>query len=171
MKMTEEVKAERREARKQAKRVEAKRLLMEAAKALKPVKSITINIEWIKSRIWGANPRAEAIIRYKDGTMGHSGPFTCSGCGYDKESTVIADIFNDVLAYKLYQVKRKAAPYGVYYFKGKQNDKGWLPNFNGGVGTSCYYDISKFFGGKFEKLSWGKTFDVFQYTDKSRGMK
>ena len=83
----------------------------------------------------------------------------------------IADIFNDVLAYKLYQVKRKAAPYGVYYYKGKQSNKGYLPTFNGGVGTSCYYLIAEFFGGKFEKISWGKTFDVFQYVDKSRGLK
>lgn len=38
----------------------------------------------------------------------------------------------------------------------------------GGVGTSCYYDIAEFIGGKFEKISSGKTFDVFQYTNKSK---
>jgi hypothetical protein len=168
MKMTEEVKAERREARKQAKRVEAKRLLVEQAKRMKPVKSIVINIEWIKSRMWGSNPRADATIIYKDGTRRHAGPFTTSGCGYDKESTVIAKVFNDALLYKLFQVKRKAAPYGIYYYKGKQSKDGWLPTYNGGVGTSCYYDIAEFIGGKFEKIASGKTFDAFQYTNKSK---
>ena len=41
--------------------------------------------------------------------------------------------------------------------------------YNGGVGTSCYYDIARFIGGRFEHVAGGKTFDVFKYTDESSG--
>lgn len=43
------------------------------------------------------------------------------------------------------------------------NDEGRY--FEGGVGTSCYYSIAEFIGGKFENISSGKTFDVYQYTE------
>lgn len=166
MKMTEEVKAERREARK----AEKKRLLrlehIAAIKAQKPVKSMTINIEWKKSRMWGFNPSATARIKHHDGSYSNIGPFTCSGCGYDKESTVIAEAFNAALGYKLFKRFKGEAPYGVYYYGGKTNEKGWLPMFNGGVGTSCYYDISDFIGGTFKKIASGNSFDAFEYTDR-----
>lgn len=172
MTMTAEVKAERREARKLERKRANQLEVIEAEMSQKPVKHMTIAIEWKKSRMWGFNPSAEAQIEHHDGTYSHIGPFTCSGCGYDKESTVIAEAFNAALKYKLYgRKKRKEAPYGVYYYAGKYQDKGsylCAPNYNGGVGTSCYYDIAEFIGGKFEKISSGKTFDVFQYTDKKK---
>ena len=95
MRMSKEEKAERREARKLERKRANQLEAIEAGKAQKPVKSMTISIEWKKSRMWGANPSATAKIQHQDGTYSSIGPFTCSGCGYDKESTVIAEVFNE----------------------------------------------------------------------------
>jgi hypothetical protein len=52
-------------------------------------KDIRIDVSWKKSATWGANPTAEV---WADEYLGVS----CSvgGCGYDKESTAIAEPFN-----------------------------------------------------------------------------
>lgn len=157
---------------------------IEAHKAQKPVKQLTINMEWKKSRTWGSCPRAEALVEFKDGTFYRTGAkYYASGCGYCKESTVIADIFNDFLRYKLYQVHTPKAeyfrngakhdtPYGIYYYGGgykAPTEAGEYyytkPTYNGGVGTECYPRIAEFIGGKFERVASGKWFDVFKYTD------
>lgn len=149
-------------------------------KAQKPVKTLTINIEWKKSRTWGSNPTAYAEVSFHDGTYTRSREYKASGCGYDKESTVIAEAFNEFLRYKLYEKRKLKSsingeavnhPYGVYYYDGKDqkpSESGYIstPRFNGGVGTSCYTNgIAAFIGGKFECIASGKTFDAYRYTD------
>lgn len=167
----------KREELKAARELAKKQKQIETQKNQRHVKEITISIEWHKSRTWGSNPKAEAKVEYypiegksafdrKDG-------YTCSGCGYDKESTVIAKIFNDFLLYKLWEPKRPYKehlngkevdfPYGVYmpdYLRA-----GSIPMYCDGIGTSCYYRIAKFIGGKFEHVASGKMFDVYKYTD------
>lgn len=168
-KLTEEQKQVNRDAKKAA-RVAAKQAAVIAAeKAQRPIKSLTITIEWAKSRSYGNNPTAEGSIVYADGTWGHTAPAKASGCGYDKESTVIADIFNQCLKYKLWQLSDEAvkgghgsldtgkAPYGICRY-------GSHRYFAGGVGTSCYYRICEYLGGKFEHTASGKTFDVYTAT-------
>lgn len=162
-----QLQAERQAKREQKKkeRQEAKELArIEAMKNQKPVNKIVISIEWKKSRMWGSNPHADATIYHKDGSISY-GFAKCSGCGYDKESTVIADIFNNFLRYKLFgqliPVERFAEngkPYGIYL-----DTK--YPHFSGGIGADCYRDISKAIGGKFEHTARGKSFDVFTYTE------
>jgi len=161
MKKSKEQKEADKLARQKAKQLQKEVAQIESEKNQKPVKSITITIEWKKSRTWGSNPNCEAAVSFKDGTFEHSPIYKCSGCGYDKKSTVIADVFNNYLKYKLYDpklVKKSDPPYGFYI------KEGWK-HYNGGVGTSCYHRISEFIGGKFENVASGKTFDVFQYTD------
>ena len=181
VKMTEKEKLARREARKAARKEANQQAQIEAEKAQKPVKAMTITIEWKKSRTWGHNPNASVKVQYHDGTWGRFDGFKCSGCGYCKESTVIAQIFNHVLKYKLYQKHawgddrttgdyKANHPYGVYYYGGGAGEKhegGYIskPTYNGGVGTSCYRNIAEFIGGKFESVASGKSFDVFTYTD------
>lgn len=178
MKMTPEVKEARKEARRLAK-MEAKELeLIETYKAQRPVKSMTITVVWNKSRMWGMNPSAEAEVRYHDGSFSRLGPFKCSGCGYDKLSTVVADVFNAALRYKLFQKIEGEAPYGMYYYGGKATRKEYKrmsgenairydkPGYNGGVGMSCYPRIAEFIGGELKTVASGKSFDVFEYTDK-----
>lgn len=173
----EEIKS-RREARKATRKEEKALAEIQKMKDQKPVKKLTITIEWKRSRMWGSNPSAEAEIAYHDGSFGRVGPFTRSGAGYDKESTVIADVFNAALRYKLFKKIKGEAPYGMYYHNGEAPKKTYedregktvsyydSPRYNGGVGTSCYYKIAEFIGGVFARVASGKTFDVYEYTDK-----
>lgn len=173
-KLTEEQKKANKEARQQAKKEAAEIARIESEKNQPEVKSITITIEWKKSRTWGANPHAKAEVHFKDGNSGpwktgflRADGFTCSGCGYDKESTVIAEIFNRFLKYKLYRElipvdtwlngEKGKLPYGIY--------TGNWRSFAGGIGTDCYYSIAQAIGGKFDHVASGKTFDVYKYTD------
>ena len=64
----------------------------------KEVEHVRIEIEWKKSSVWGMNPHATAYIKYKSGDYATL-KATCSGCGYDKESTVIAEIYNNSIGY------------------------------------------------------------------------
>ena len=128
---------------------------IERLKNQKPVKEIRISIEWKKSRMWGHNPHLDAYIIHEDGS---SSNFTsrASGYGYDKESQVIADCFNNSLAYKLFELGEDTQlPYGIYIKH---------PHYSGGIGTNCYYDISKAIGFEFKKVASGKTYDAFTVT-------
>ena len=175
-KMTSEEKRQRLEDRRAARKTEAEAARIEAEKSQRPVKRLTITIEWKKSRMWGNNPHAEAQVEYYpikgEDTYDRRGGFTCSGCGYDKESTVVAEIFNHYMKYKLWQktpedVKkglvrdgRNYDVYGISFY-----DNGKHRYYAGGVGESCYRSICEFIGGKWEKIASGSTFDVYQYTD------
>lgn len=173
--LTLEEKKARAEARKAAKRIEKANLKIEAEKNQKPVKRIEITIEWKRSKIWGSNPHAEARVSFHDGTFEYSDGYTASGCGYDKQSTVVAEIFNKYLKYKLWnktieECKRndrdwkgsKQAPYGIWadIYEGIESR-----GFSGGIGTSCYVAISEFIGGQFKTIASGKSFDVFEYSE------
>jgi hypothetical protein len=170
-KLTPEEKEARKVARIEANKATKEAARIEAEKNQKPVKSITISIEWKKSRTWGANPHAEAAVYFHDGTTERRDGYTCSGCGYDKESTVIAEIFNEFMKYKLWNLSAEAikggqgsmdsgpAPYGINNYSPSSR------SFGGGIGTSCYYRIAEYLGGKFENVASGKTFDVYKYTE------
>lgn len=136
---------------------------IEAEKNQFPVRELTMTIEWKKSKTWGNNPHAEVKVNYHNGTYDRFDGFTCSGCGYDKESTVISDIFNKLMKYKLWKLdmlgeNKNKVPYGIACYLDN-------PHYSGGVGTSCYRSIAEFIGGKFEHIASGKTFDVYKYTD------
>jgi hypothetical protein len=140
----------RQEARKEAKRL-AK---IEAEKNQKPIKEITFSIEWSKS----FHPTLEARAYHVDGSTSYV-KARAGGWGYCKESTVIAEAFNSLLKYKLYQIENnEGLPYGIYL-----NHNGYT-GYSGGIGVSCYYSISEMIGGKFEKLASGKTFDAYKFT-------
>jgi hypothetical protein len=164
-KLTNEEKEARKQARREAREKAKTEARINAEKNQKPVKHMTITIEWSKSRTWGMNPHAEARIEHVDGSWSYLTGYTASGCGYDKESTVIAQIFNDTLKYKLWNIETdklkrdSGAPYGITMYSPDNR------SFSGGIGTSCYYDISEFIGGKFKNTANGKTFGVFEYTD------
>lgn len=167
-KLTAEQKQERADAR-EAARAAAR---IAAEKAQKPVKRLTISIEWKKSRTWGNNPSADGAVEYADGTFARIGPAKASGCGYDKESTVVAELFNACLKYKLWgmtheQIKgghgsgdKGPAPYGINSYQ----DGG--RHYAGGVGIGCYYKIGEYIGGTFEHTASGRLFDVYTWTAK-----
>lgn len=142
----------------------ANKLIKEEIKILnyklaKHIKNMYITIEWKKSSCWGFNPYAEVKGEYIDGTHFYDDEiFKCSGCGYDKESTVISQIFNKYLRYKLYELKgkrKKSLPYGATI-----NTK-FIPYFDYGVGVNCYFNLVEFFKGKMTKTGSGKNFDCY----------
>ena len=178
---------------KKLQRQQAKRLKdIEAEKSQKPVQSLTITIEWKKSRMWGYNPHATGQVSYKDGT-GDRFFSKASGYGYDKKSQVIADLFNQVLKYKLWDdaIMSKAfvdrwghkpsrdeqRPYGISAPRNGESDTYESREgaqivksryYCGGIGAECYRDISEYIGGKWEQIVNTPTCDVFRYEEASK---
>lgn len=170
-KLTPEQKQANKEARKEARKQASDLARIEQEKNQKPVKTMTITIEWKKSRTWGANPHLSAEIKHVDGTYSRIDGITASGCGYCKGSTVLAELFNQTLKYKLWQLSNEQikgghgsgdsgnAPYGINSYNPMHR------SFAGGIGVNCYYKIAEYIGGKFEQVANGKTFDVYKYND------
>jgi hypothetical protein len=161
-KLTPEQKEARKEERKVLKAATKEAARIEAERTQKPVQRIIFSIEWKRSQTWGSNPTLTAQIKFKDGTHAEA-TARASGCGYDKESTVIADIFNRYLVYKLYLPLHKvrgseAIPYGIR----NNND---YRRYSGGIGTECYTDIARAIGGEFRHIASGKTYDSYVYDD------
>ena len=131
------------------------------ARAEQPdVLRLRIHVQWKKSATWGRNPHAHYSCHFQDGTY-QSGDETCGGCGYDKESTVIATIFNQCCSGMLWRKAHKRGglknkPYGIY--------DGYFPHFDGGIGTNCYITITEWLGGKWERVDYGKDYDSYEIT-------
>lgn len=136
----------------------------------KDVEKITISVDWKKSRTWGNNPQAEIIVDYSDNTREVFNSSRVGGCGYDKESTAIAEALNQCNGLLKAFYTQKNRPCNIKRTNGDIFDYGIgggvLPYFSGGVGVSCYYDNFKSIGFKFETVTHGKTFDVYQVTKK-----
>lgn len=175
MKLTEEQKKERAEARRIERKKQKAIEKNQAEKNQPRIDTLTLTIQWKKSRTWGSNPHLTAEARFKDGQALDGYPayyrrseYTAGGCGYDKESTVIADAFNQYLKYKLHEKRTDETsfekPYGISYWTDRETGE-ISAHYDGGIGTDCYYDISKYIGGTFEKIASGKDFDVYRYTD------
>lgn len=138
---------------------------------------VKINIEWKKSRMWGNNPSAECWYSYNDvDGQYHSGYVvsgSIGGCGYDKQSTAVANCLNQInQVLKLMYAKKDKA---IKVASINQNDVnrsifgygsgyGILPSIEGGVGVSCYYSIFENIGYKFCTVASGKTFDSYSIT-------
>lgn len=158
MTTTLDIKLTERQLRNRDERFQRKKI---EASLQKNVSSIIILVEWKKSRTWGRNPHATANIEYKDGTYAE-GHATASGCGYCKESSVLAEIFNTYLRYKLFQpfsVPLSSLPYGIRL--PKEGDK-FLPYYEGGIGVNCYSSITEAIGGEWENLAHNKTISSYR---------
>lgn len=136
--------------------------------------SVKISIEWKRSQMWGSNPKAGCWATFinKDGQ--HDSTYVQSrsigGCGYDKQSTAVADCLNQIneVLKPLYLIKdanitddnsnHRLLGYGAGY--------GLLPSIEGGVGVSCYNSIFNKIGFEFKTIASGKTFDVYTITKK-----
>ncbi len=107
---------------------------------------LSISVNWTRSKTWGYNPHA-VIMADNATTEGNA-----SGCGYDKESAAVAQALNDNpgILRILYETAEKALKDG--YTLSTNGDKwgdilgygsgyGILPDFEGGVGCSCFRSI------------------------------
>lgn len=159
----------RQQQRKEAKRQKE----IEAIKAQPHLESLTITIEWKKSRTWGRNPHATGVALTLDGRRleGHA---KASGCGYCKTSTVIGDLFDQFLRHKLFGFVQARAvfsevvmgeapklPTGICIPNPDQN---WLPYFGRGYGVGCFARISEAIGGKWENISYTNNTEVYRWT-------
>lgn len=111
---------------------------------------INISINWVKNSTWGYNPHATITTDLNKITEGKA-----SGCGYDKESTAIAEALNknnDILKL-LYIAKNKKMTFknnNNHDLLGYGSGYGVLPYFEGGVGASSLMNI-------FRKLGYNVT--------------
>jgi hypothetical protein len=129
--------------------------------------SIKIQVEWTKSRTWGANPKAECWYRFKT-NLGNDSNYikgsSIGGCGYDKLSTSVAEVLNQIPELKkaMYLFKEDNSTVKNHELFGYGSGYGILPQFEGGVGVSCYNTIFNKIGYTFRNVASGKTFDVYE---------
>lgn len=128
------------------------------------IDNISVVVEWTRNKTWGYNPHAVTFTPYVGQTHG-----TASGCGYDKESTAIAESFNhnNCILKIIFDMKEKALQndinisshdaigYGAGYYS--------IPYFEGGVGTSCFIRILKDAGFTCSEIH-GKSSDGYTFT-------
>lgn len=130
------------------------------------VRTLEIEIEWKKNQTWGMNPVASARWETADGEWHYKENMSSAGgCGYDKESTVVAACCNKVLCGMLWrkQNDEDKAPYGVVFGN-------WFPRFEGGIGMNCYRVIAEFLDGEMEHVASGKTYDKYVFSFKTKNI-
>ena len=130
---------------------------------------IEVTVEWVRNNYWGNNPHA--TVRTNAGWF----EGRASGCGYDKESTAIAEAFNRCpsILKALYELKEKGLAEGnsdrsETSCTGRNNTAvcgygaGYssIPYFEGGVGSSCFWDILRKCGFSFES-AYNKRISVY----------
>jgi hypothetical protein len=125
----------------------------------KDVLLLTISIEWKRNRTYGNyDPHASYFVEYHDGTTDRARGYSCNGGNYDKESTVVLNIFNTVLSGMLWRKRnsRKEKPYGVYC------DKDSFPCFGWGIGMNSVDRIVKWFGGTIHHTACSDKYDQYE---------
>jgi hypothetical protein len=136
---------------------------------------IRINVDWVRNRTWGYNPKVEIWTNcgYYTGSA--------SGCGYDKESSAIAEALNSSpeVMKKLYELAEKMLKeVGDIAYKSELNCISWRnsigygsgysirPYFEGGVGIGCFERILNKMGYLWHNTGSGKHWDCYNITKK-----
>ncbi len=129
--------------------------------------SVKISIEWKRSQMWGSNPSAECWATFinKDGNTDSKYVVSGSigGCGYDKQSTAVANCLNQIneVLKPLYEIKNNDVSSNNNDLLGYGSGYGILPYIKGGVGVSCYNRIFEKIGFEFKSVASGKNYDVY----------
>lgn len=139
------------------------------SKVLKII-GVRVDVNWCKSATWGANPTAEAWITFINASGYRETEYlkshSVSGCGYDKESTAVAEALNqsEVLKANLYAYANRPMNKNktLNEIFGYGSGYGILPRFEGGVGSNCYTSIFAKLKLNFRKTASGKMFDQFR---------
>lgn len=112
--------------------------------------------------MWGSNQTAESYVN----GIGNISSGLIGGYGYDKCSTAVAKVLNQVPQFRKLMFELKNKPSNVNKKNcelfGYGSGYGILPNFEGGVGVNCYDRILNTIGYEFKTVSSGKTFDVYK---------
>lgn len=144
------------------KEIEKDLLHLQTVEQAADLESITVSVEWKKSRMWGSNPTADARVCDKE--YGHNySSGSIGGCGYDKCSTAVANAINQSNSFlkAMYQLKEQNVSKKNHELFGYGSGYGILPRLEGGVGVSCYPRIFETIGFKFQTTASGKSFDVY----------
>lgn len=148
---------------------------IEIAENAEELAYIRINVDWVKNRTWGSNPKVELWTNcgYYTGSA--------SGCGYDKESSAIAEALNGSpeIMKKLYELAEKMLEeLGDIAYKSDLNCISWRnsigygsgysirPYFEGGVGVGCFESILNKMGYLWRNAGSGKRWDCYNITKK-----
>lgn len=123
------------------------------------IKCLEVRITYRKSRTWNCVPTAYYSVVFDDNTRSGGKSSSQTGCGYDKTSSALAEVFNDVAKGMAYRKRKKQEkPYGI----GKDlND---LPYFEGGIGESCYFKIARFLGLKKNVVHRGSVENFYTFS-------
>lgn len=148
-------------------------LKLEEASEAADVVSVSVSVEWHRSRTWGYNPAAEVVIVDSNG---HYYKYfgSASGCGYDKESAAVAEALNKSASIKkmLYDKKEAAIKAGASYNNGSTMNNnfihygagyGSVPYFEAGVGMSSHRGIFEACGLALKNSNHGKAFDTYYF--------
>lgn len=132
------------------------------------VESIVLTVVWKKNSTWGSNPTATAEAKLKNGLKHTFSSGSISGCGYDKQSTAVANALNQCngLLKKLYKKKNANSRMKNGDLFGYGSGYGFLPSFEGGVGVNCYNSILNKIGLKLETITSNKDLDVYKVVKK-----
>lgn len=123
------------------------------------IKCLEVKMVYRKSRTWGCIPTAYYTVEFDDNKRTGGKSSSQTGCGYDKTSCALAEVFNDVARGMAYRKrKKKEKPYGIGI------DLNDLPYFEGGVGESCYFKIAKFLGLKKIVVHRGNAEDFYTFS-------
>lgn len=128
--------------------------------------SISIMIEWKRSRTWGYNPTAYVTLTAETSAGEYTkqtATGTASGCGYDKESTAVSEALNSlpIIDAELIRAKDACAlndkkmPYGSGY--------GAMPYIEGGTGMGCVEDVLNACGYQLTGRHNAKTCDYYGF--------
>lgn len=114
---------------------------IKSIKASSHIISARCEIDWVSNRTWGNCPRGCYRNGYK-----YKEFKTIAGCGYDKLSTLTANMFNsdnNLIAFVMDYIEKhhinkdniqNKLGYGISIYNG-------IPYFNGGVGIDCHKRI------------------------------
>lgn len=110
-----------------------------------------IDIIWKKNPTCGSNPHAELMM------FGKSYKARCSGCGYDKTSTVLAEVINKMLEDNglLRDIKKVRAAYDKkqFMFGFPFYDKNGKAYMDGGYGENATKEAAKLVGVTLKRIS------------------
>ena len=125
--------------------------------------SIEVNVQWKRSRTWGMNPHVDVTARAAGVTESAAGK--ASGCGYDKESTAVAEAFNQCPMLARLVLECAFSDYGGSRTNGYRFDSTGAA-FEGGMGMNVIVNICGKAGVKLTHHLSGKTYDTYIFDRK-----
>lgn len=139
-----------------------------------PVESVTVRVEWHRSRTWGNNPTA--YVDVCAGGRWYSATDSASGCGYDKRSAAVGGAFGkiDAMLKILCDMKEKAISDGASETASNGNLIGYgsgygaIPYYEGGVGVGCFLRILEKAGYKIVVRDESAAHSDYYYIEKAK---